>query len=430
MFKAIVAANAGKASLHPLVLHLTTDASLAALQQTLAAAGGPLRRGLDDGRVELTFVWVGEAPSVSLQCGLADHSGMPVPMQQMGDAPVWALAVVAEGDELVSYRFVIDDPFQAAGTLDDNGWQRVMLQAQLRSFADPNNPRRIAPLAVLFGLNPPADQWESVLALRDAPESPWFDLQDTFDAPTGTLDRFDLTSTALGDTRTITVYQPRSDSVAAADRPLVVLLDGRSWIEIAGVPRALDAAIASGEIIAPVVAFVHEAHGSGGLADRVRELSCNPHHAAMLATELLPALRARYACAAAPEHTVLGGASLGGLASMYTALEHPDSIGNVLSVSGSFWYGTERDGTPEWLTRRLTAAPASGLRVYQQIGRLEDGALSLSPGVSHLDANRHFHEVAAAQGCEVTYDEMGTAHDIVAFRVALLRGLRALIPRR
>jgi enterochelin esterase family protein len=123
---------------------------------------------------------------------------------------------------------------------------------------------------------------------------------------------------------------------------------------------------------------------------------------------------------------VLGGASLGGLASTYAALEH-DAIGNVLSVSGSFWYGTERDGLPEWLTRRLAIEPRRDLRIYQQIGRLEDQPLALSPGVSHLVANRHFRDVAIAKGYELHYDELDTAHDICAFREAIVRGLTALL---
>jgi hypothetical protein len=48
--------------------------------------------------------------------------------------------------------------------------------------------------------------------------------------------------------------------------------------------------------------------------------------------------------------------------------------------------------------------------------------------VSHLVANRHFRDVAVAKGHHVIYDELSTAHDIAAFRVAALRGLAALLP--
>jgi enterochelin esterase family protein len=126
---------------------------------------------------------------------------------------------------------------------------------------------------------------------------------------------------------------------------------------------------------------------------------------------------------------VLGGASLGGLQSTFTAMEHPDVVHNVLSVSGSFWYGPDLPDQPEWLTSRIGAEPVLPLRLYQQIGRLEDGPLSFAPGVTHLGANRRFRDAALARGYDLQYDELGTAHDVCAFRVATLRGLQHLLPR-
>ncbi len=420
--------------MHPQLVDLLANScsatAVAELQAALDEAGGPLRREMGDGNIELTFVWVGEAESVSLQCGLASRDGRPVAMQRIATSPVWMTVVQSPVDALVSYRFVLDDPFLDAGQLDDSGWQRLMIQAQRQSFADASNPSRIRPVAALFGLDAPPESWESILDLGDVDGSSLF---QPHQSSSGRLERFELTSTELGNTRDVTVYLPpgypeRADSEGSDRHPLVVLLDGPSWITLGELPRALDAAIERRIIASSVVAFVHEAHGSGGLADRTRELSCNAGHARMLLTELLPRLRAAYQVDPSAAATVLGGASLGGLAATYTAMEQPGAIGTVLSISGSFWYGCERDGMPEWLARRLAVEPAAGFRLYQQIGRLEDAPLSLSPGVSHLVANRHFRDVAIAKGHEVIYDELTTAHDQAAFRVAAMRGLAALLP--
>ncbi len=411
--------------MHPLLLEVErtqgSSTSLDALRGALAEANGPLRAPVTEGVTALTFVWIGDAPRVSVQCGLVDH-GNPAAMTRIDRTDVWTIEATAANDTLVSYRFVVDDPFLGAGPLDDAEWQRLMLLAQQRSFADPNNLHRIPPLASLFGITVAEHQWESILSLPDAPDARWF---GPHTAPVGSFDRFDHRSAAMGDTRTITVYTADGPS---GPRPLVVLLDGPSWLTIADLPAAIDAAVHAGEIDAPVVAFVHEAHGSNGLVDRVRELSCNHQHARMLADELIPFLRGRHALEG-PARTILGGASLGGLASTFTAMEHPHEVGNVLSVSGSYWYGTERDGQPEWLTRQLAIGHTPPMRIYQQIGRLEDGPLSLSPGVSHLDANRHFRDAVLAQHAQLTYEEMSTAHDIAAFRVAAMHGLLALLPR-
>ena len=393
---------------------------LAAFDAALRESRGPLRSVLADGTADVTFAWIGEAPAVSLQCGLV-RGGTSLLMERLPHHPVWWVTLTAAPDTLVSYRFVVDDPFAGAHDLDEAGWQRLMLVAQQRSFADPANPHRIAPLALLFGLPVTPDQYESVLALDAAPAAPWF---EPHDAPAGHLHRFEHISTALGDTRDITVWTPPQ---TGADHPLVVLLDGTSFLRLGELDRALELAVHRAEIVPPVVAFVHEAHGSGGLADRTRELSCNPAHASMLTDELIPELRRRFPVSAAASSTVLAGASLGGLASAFTAMGRPRVVGNVLSVSGSFWFGIERDGDDQWLTRQLRRHPAPTLRWYQQIGRLEDDPLSVSPNVSHLEANRNLHALLTEQGVEVTYDELGTAHDVCAFRVAVLRGLQALL---
>jgi enterochelin esterase-like enzyme len=419
---------------HPLIDEVARTsgdaAALSSLRTELQQQCGPLVTALGDGTVTVTFVWIGDDAStasptaVSLQCGLADHSGRSVAMTPIEGTTVWVHDVVATPDALVSYRFVVDDPFADAGHIDDGEYQRLMLLAQARSFADPFNPRRIAPLAVLFGLEVPETQWESVLQLADAPAAPWF---EPHDAPVGTLESFELTSAALGNTRTITVYSPAGDK-NERDLPVVMLIDGSSFIHLGGAPSALDQAIHLGQLRPCHVAFVGEAHGAAGFADRTIELSCNPLHARMLVHELLPQLRQRRRVDASPDGVVLGGASLGGLASTYTAFEHAPDIGNVLSISGSYWYGTERDGLPEWLTRRLADEPARAFRIHQQIGNLEDAPLSLSPGVSHLVANRHFRDVAVAKGHCVQYVEDTTAHDVLAFRLAALRGLIDLLP--
>lgn len=409
--------------MHPLLLEVERTQGAApaldSLRSGLAQASGPLREPAEAGTTALTFVWIGEAPQVSLQCGLVDH-GNSSSMHRMPGTDVWVLEAIAPDDTLVSYRYVVDDPFLGTGQLDDAGWQRLMLAAQERSFADPHNPDRLPPLASLFGLAVAEEQWESVLSLPEAPDSHWFAAAE---GATGSFERFEHVSAAMGDARDITVYLTPGPPVP---RPLVVLLDGPSWLAIADLPRAIDTAVRDGEIEAPIVAFVHEARGSNGLVDRVRELSCNRQHARMLADELIPFLHSRYRVAG-DERTVVGGASLGGLASMFTAVEHPHVVRNVLSISGSFWYGLERDGRPEWLTRQLAERPVTPRRVYQQIGRFEDGPLSLSPGVSHLDANRNFRDAATAMGIDLTYEEMGTAHDIAAFRIAAMRGLRTLL---
>jgi enterochelin esterase family protein len=416
--------------MHPLLDEVRRGAAgVDDLRAALAAAGGPLRTQRPDGRVDVTFVWIGNAPSVSLQSGLA-RTGPSAPLERIGDLPVWALAVTVDTATLVSYRFVTDDPFVNGAPSDEAAWMALALQAESRSNADPHNPAHIAPLGLLFGLDTPLERYESILALPDAPAATWFTQADATDeaAPTrGTTESFEHTSALLDTTRRITVHLPPGAGDGAL-LPVVVLTDGSSWLRIAGLTRAIDAAVAAGAVAPCVLALVHEPHGPTGFTGRTTELACNPRQAAMVVEELLPELRRRAPIDPSPAATVLGGASLGGLAATYAALEHAGAVGGVVSVSGSYWYGLAIDGQPEWLTRRLAEAPRAPFSLYQQIGSWEDRPFDLSPGVSHLVANRHFRDVARARGYSLVYDEMSTAHDVAAFRIAMMRGLATLLP--
>lgn len=44
---------------------------------------------------------------------------------------------------------------------------------------------------------------------------------------------------------------------------------------------------------------------------------------------------------ATASRTVVAGSSYGGLASAYMGLMHPELFGNVLSLSGSYWWAQE-----------------------------------------------------------------------------------------
>jgi predicted alpha/beta superfamily hydrolase len=63
-----------------------------------------------------------------------------------------------------------------------------------------------------------------------------------------------------------------------------------------------------------------------------------PAYARFLVEELKPEIDRRYRTLAAREHTSVGGASLGGLLSLWFALHHADTFGAALVVSPSVWW--------------------------------------------------------------------------------------------
>ena len=88
-----------------------------------------------------------------------------------------------------------------------------------------------------------------------------------------------------------------------------------------------------------------------------------------------------------PAQTVIGGASLGGLASTFTAINHPKVFGKVLSQSGSYWWpDIDKDG--EWLTRKVAELPRQPIEFFLEVGRMEGADVLVeyeSPHARHTD---------------------------------------------
>ncbi|MNP48677.1 Enterochelin esterase [compost metagenome] len=138
-----------------------------------------------------------------------------------------------------------------------------------------------------------------------------------------------------------------------------------------------------------------------------------------MAEELMPWAR-RQGLSASAASTVIAGSSYGGLAASYLGLMHPELFGNVLSLSGSYWWA--KDGEePGWLTREYVKAPPRPLRFYLQAGLFE--------GPTILDTHRHLRDVLRAKGYAVEAVEYPAGHDYLQWRGSLPCGLISLIGR-
>lgn len=101
--------------------------------------------------------------------------------------------------------------------------------------------------------------------------------------------------------------------------------------------------------------------------DREREYTA-PGYAAygrFLVEELKPWVDARYRTLRGPEHTAVLGSSLGGVASLALALDHPDVFGHAGCMSSTF-------GWRDDLHARVTAGPRRPVRIYLDSGWPQD----------------------------------------------------------
>lgn len=157
----------------------------------------------------------------------------------------------------------------------------------------------------------------------------------------------------LPDRRDITIYLPPGYEQDEERRyPLLILQDGQNLFDPATafipgrtwrVAQTADEAIAAGSVEPLIIVGVANA-GERRIAEYTptRDWKLGGGQAAqygeMLTSELMPFLRARYRLLSAPQHTGLGGSSLGGLVSLWLGLRSPEVFGRLAVLSPSVWW--------------------------------------------------------------------------------------------
>lgn len=334
-------------------------------------------------------------------------------MTRMPQSDVYYKSYRVRNDARISYSISIND--------SEVPWRLVewsnLREGEKRTVTirpDPLNPRR-------FPDEPgfPESEVSSILELPKALSQPW--RLPRPDVPAGQLQRETFTSKLLGNTRLVQVYTPAGYRTDGEPYELVILFGTQSYTLDVPAPVILDNLLAAKRIRPAVTVLV----GSPSWAVRTVELSCNVPFTDFLVAELLPWVRERYHVAADPRRTTIGGFSLGGLAAAFAALRHPEVFGNVLSQSGSFWWGPADDPEPEWLTRQFVASPKVPVRFYLEVGRYESGPKNDGP--SNLMVNRHLRDVLLAKGYDVTYSEFSGDHLSTSWRETLADGLQAFL---
>lgn len=367
-----------------------------AFWQAREEQGAPLVEALADqpGHSLVTFLWRGAQHNVRVfGAPSGNHDGL----QRLAGSDVWFRSYVVPSSTRLSYQMAPDVP--------PSSDRRVILASSQR---DPLNPNTFA--------DGSGDPWlsRSRLELAGAPAQPW--LAPRAEVAKGTVERQTLASQVLGNQRDVYLYRPAGWKPGAEGQGLLVLFDAHAYTRQVPTPTLLDNLIADG-LIAPTAALIIA--NPTDLSRQV-ELPPNPKFARFMADELMPWAKARGLSAPAAR-TVVAGSSYGGLASAYLGLLHPELFGNVLSLSGSYWWAPE-GVEPGWLTREYVRAPRAPLRFYLQSGLFE--------GPKILDTNRQLRDVLQAKGYPVVQVEYPAGHDYLQWRGSLPCGLIALIGTR
>ncbi|MFI9842361.1 alpha/beta hydrolase-fold protein [Nonomuraea sp. NPDC051941] len=331
-----------------------------------AAAGAPASVPAGDGWATL-FLWRGSPASVGFESW-----SEPLPLRRWGDTDCWYAEVVMPARLRVTYRFVTDDG----------------------ACADPFNP-----------VGAGGDR--SIAATPDAPAQPHWPAVGAQDVLPLPRTRIRWSSERLGGRRTVRVHP------AGGGGPVVLLLDGDDWLYLHPAMTAFDSAVAHGEMPAVTLVFLPA-------QAREAEFGCVAELWEAIRDELLP-LVAESGVPADLDRLVVAGQSLGGLSSMYAALEFPELVSAVACQSGSFWWTSGAAGLADpmggpvggAIAERLRERPdLSGLRVAFDVGEHEARMLPHCELVETL---------AEQAGATVRVSRSASGHDRAGWRHALLR---------
>jgi predicted alpha/beta superfamily hydrolase len=161
-----------------------------------------------------------------------------------------------------------------------------------------------------------------------------------------------LESRFLETARDVIVYLPPDYNSAEEKRyPVLYLHDGQNLFDAAtafagnewGLDELAEELISSGQIDPLIIIGIYNAgptrmaeythvkdkRGRGGRAKR---------YAKLLVDDLKPFIDSEYRTLPGPEHTALGGSSLGGLVTLYLGLHYPDVFGKLIVMSPSVWW--------------------------------------------------------------------------------------------
>lgn len=366
----------------------------------------------------VSFMWRG-AQTASVRLFWPVRQGDQERFARVPGSDIWHYSVVLPAHTRLSYQLAPDVP-QLRGANRQLQRRAILATAQ----ADLLNPRRWTPVG------DDAYAAQSLLELPAAPPEPW--LSERAGVPMGSLQTLRFASRRMGNERDVTVYVPAGHD-GRKELPLLLLFDQDAYLSRVPTPTLLDNLINAGRI--PPLMAVLIANPTRN--SRSFELPCNAEFADAMANELLPWLKQRHAFVTSdPARTVVAGSSFGGLASTWLALRHPQRFGNVLSLSGSYWWAPARPpgqvagdladaSEGEWLTGQLAVAPPAKTRYFLSAGLLERSAPADGPGI--LETNRHLRDVLKARGSAVVYREFAGGHDYISWRSELAEGLIALL---
>jgi len=308
-----------------------------------------------------------------------------LPLNRLAESDIWSLTLDIPRDVQASYSFLVE-----VGTTVH----------RRRDLANPRRLRGRDAESILVGDRVgDASAWRPILPRLRRPAEDW-----------------SIDSEALQRSVSLSVHPAEQ---AQPDTPVLILYDSFLWGVRAPAWEIVQNLVDQGRIPPAHVVLI----------DQLDDISAAQNYrdqSAFIVGELIPFLKEQDSLRGANGPVILGGASRRGLSATITALEHPDIIDAVISLSGSFYWAPEGE-EPEWLSGTVYPAPASAPRFYLAAGSLEYVSTSTNQGHVMLEANARLLQALSGAGYDSQLEIFAGGHDITAWRAALAEGLKALL---
>jgi enterochelin esterase family protein len=238
------------------------------------------------------------------------------------------------------------------------------------------------------------------------------------EAREGTLEDISLHSDAFGGERTAQVYLPARMRTTRR-YPVMICFDGADYLRFAHMKTVLDNLIHRYEISPMIVVLTQS-------GNRMAEYAADERNARFVAEELVPFVEKKYPARGRPKDRGLMGASLGAVASFYTAWRYPGMFGDLLLQSGSFAFTdigkSQKSPILEPVVKfvnEFRADPGKPVdRIFVSCGTYE----------SLIYENRSLVPLLQTTGMDVKYVEARDGHNWENWRDRLREGLSWLFP--
>jgi glucan 1,4-alpha-glucosidase len=198
--------------------------------------------------------------------------------------------------------------------------------------------------------------------------------------------------------------QPSATADGSDRMPTLYLQDGSDYINRAKAIQIQQNLVKANKIKPFIMVFLDP-------KDRMKEYWANDDYAKYVATEVVPAIDAKYKTIKNRDGRTILGASLGGVTSVHAAVKYPEIFGRVGGQSSSFWIDNER------VIKELETLDVkrNNFKFYFDVGTLE-GA----------DDDKKAVEILRGKGFDVTYREAETGHNWTSWRDRLADAFIAL----